>query len=914
MRRFLARVLDIRPGEGALVIRSTAVLFGLICAHTVLETARDALFLQKISASRLPFVYALLAGLALFVARFNTAFVARFGRRNALIFTLLGAAYGTVVLYRLPPSAAVIFALYTWSALLGTILVAQFWMLAGQAFTVAQGKRLFGPITAGGVLGAVVGAGSAVAALQVMPVTKLLLGSTAAFLVTAVVLTTLESDAGETTGVVTTVDDQVPGFFRELRARPYLGRLVVLVGLSTGAVLVADYLFKSVVAKSMPAADLGAFFAVAYAVMNTIALVVQLFLSQYLVRRLGVIAAFGILPSFLLLGGAATLLTNGAIWATLLIKGADGSLRHSLHRIATELLWMPLPEDVRTRVKTFVDTVLVRGVQAVTAALLLVLAMVGADGPVPLAVLILVLASSWVFLTIQLRRPYLDLFRTALQRPTATGAGLLRLDLESVEVVVEALSSRDPARALAAIELLVHSKRTRLIPALILYHEAESVLLRALEVIGTKERKEWVPLAQRLLQHPSDAVRVAAVRSLARVGDGADLEGRLYDVSPGVRGHAAFWVAERAGGAPHEHPAVQIVLGMGGNAGRTAQLSLLEAMSGNGHPGWSDVLLELCQRDDPQLLEAGAKAVQRCGDQRFLPLMIERLKVRQGRSAVREAIVGMGEVALDALEVALDDPATDRMVRRHLPRTISRFQSQRAADILMRTLERENEGHVRYKALRGLGRLVESSPVRVDHRRVELQVKTNLIEHLRILSLLVALRPALSKAPPAAQPSGELLIGLLEDKRVQALDRAFRLLQVVHRREDVRSTSVAVSSSDKRLRAQALEYLDALTLYANVSEIRDLFRVVADELPDQERVSRSREFLPKIPADLDEALTMLLKDRDHAVVGITAHFVMDYGPEELRLDVSTISRDGVRLPSLESLIREFEARGLSSVA
>jgi AAA family ATP:ADP antiporter len=364
----------------------------------------------------------------------------------------------------------------------------------------------------------VVGAGSAVAALQVMPVTKLLLGSTAAFLVTAVVLTTLESDAGETTGVVTTVDDQVPGFFRELRARPYLGRLVVLVGLSTGAVLVADYLFKSVVAKSMPAADLGAFFAVAYAVMNTIALVVQLFLSQYLVRRLGVIAAFGILPSFLLLGGAATLLTNGAIWATLLIKGADGSLRHSLHRIATELLWMPLPEDVRTRVKTFVDTVLVRGVQAVTAALLLVLAMVGADGPVPLAVLILVLASSWVFLTIQLRRPYLDLFRTALQRPTATGAGLLRLDLESVEVVVEALSSRDPARALAAIELLVHSKRTRLIPALILYHEAESVLLRALEVIGTKERKEWVPLAQRLLQHPSDAVRVAAVRSLAGLG------------------------------------------------------------------------------------------------------------------------------------------------------------------------------------------------------------------------------------------------------------------------------------------------------------------------------------------------------------------------------------------------------------
>lgn len=912
MRRFLARALDIRPGEGALVIRSTGALFGLISAHTILETARDALFLEKLPPSRLPLVYALLAVVALVVARLNEAFVSRFGRRNALIFTLLLAAYGTVVFYRLPMTPPVLFGLYAWSALLGTTLAAQFWMVAGQAFTVAQGKRLFGPISAGGVLGAVVGASWAVGALRMVAVPSLLIASATLFLLTAAMLTGLESDAAETGPVVTTVEEP-PGFYRDLSDHPYLGRLVLLMALATTTVLVADYLFKSVVAAAMPGAELGRFFAAAYAVMNGIALVVQLLLSQYLVRRLGVIAAFGILPSLLLLGGVGALLSGGAVAATLLVKGSDGALRHSLHRVATELLWLPAPDEVRTRIKTFVDTVVVRGVQALTAGLLFVLAMVHADGPVPLATLITVLAATWLLLTVRLRRPYLDLFRAALQRSTPV-AGELRLDLESVEVVVEALSSRDPSRAVAAIELLANSKRTRLIPALVLYHESEVVLLRALEVIGTKERKDWVPLAERLLQHASDQVRVAAVRALSQVGSDGDLEERLYDVSPGVRGHAAFWVAERSGGPPEANPAVRTVLEMSGPAGRAAQLALIEAMAQSGHPGWANALLELCAKDDPQLVEAGARAVERSGDQRFLPLLISRLRVRQGRSAVRDAIAGMGEMALDALESALDDPHTDRLVRRHLPRTISRFRNQRAADILMRTLEREPEGQVRYKALRGLGALVQAAPVRVDQRRVELQVKSNLLEHLRLLSILVQIRPALGSSPEAAQRSGEILVGLLEDKRAQALDRAFRLLQVAHRREDVRNVSVAVASHDKRLRAKALEYLDALTLDAEVREIRDLLRVVADELADEERVERSRAALERTPVDLDAALTLLLKDRDPALVGITAHFVLDYGPEELRLDVNELSRDGIRLPSLESLIREFEARGVSSVA
>src|SRR5436190_6232 len=73
----------------------------------------------------------------------NARFVRRFGQRNALIFTLLAAAYGTTVLHFTPLRPFALFVLYTWSALLGTVLGVQFWMFAGQRFTVTQGKRLF---------------------------------------------------------------------------------------------------------------------------------------------------------------------------------------------------------------------------------------------------------------------------------------------------------------------------------------------------------------------------------------------------------------------------------------------------------------------------------------------------------------------------------------------------------------------------------------------------------------------------------------------------------------------------------------------------------------------------------------------------------------------------------------------------
>jgi MFS family permease len=193
MNRVLGRLVDLRKGEVVPALRACLLLTLIIGGHTLLETARDALFLGKLPANRLAIVYALIAVLAFAVAGPNARFVRRFGERRALLITLLGAAVGTIALYLCPPTPAVVFTIYIWSAFLGTIIVVQFWMFLAHLFTPSQGKRLFGPIAAGGVVGAVAGASGAAAALAIVPVRALLPGATGAFVLAALLSTTMDT-------------------------------------------------------------------------------------------------------------------------------------------------------------------------------------------------------------------------------------------------------------------------------------------------------------------------------------------------------------------------------------------------------------------------------------------------------------------------------------------------------------------------------------------------------------------------------------------------------------------------------------------------------------------------------------------------------------------------------------------------
>ncbi|CAN5920745.1 hypothetical protein BH11MYX4_BH11MYX4_23570 [soil metagenome] len=908
LRQWISRFLDLRDGEARPVVQSFLILFLLIAGHTTLETARDALFLTKLPPSQLNLVYIALAGLSFVVAAASTRLAQRFGRRNALIATLCLAAFATTLLHAMTATPRVVMALYVFSGLVGAVLSPQFWLLAATMFTSAQGRRLFGPIASGGVVGGVAGAGTAALLLARFPVTSLLLVAAIAFIGTALLLTTLGNEEASAPDVVVPALAPQPARPAAAVARqPFVWRVALLVALSTAAVLTVDYLFKSTAARNVAPEQLGEFFARYYALMNGVSLVVQLLVAGRVVRRLGVAGATGVMPGLLLLGSAASFLSAGALLPVLAMRMVDGSLRHSLNRVATELLYLPMATSVRERAKGLIDTVLARSVQAVTAGTLFGLGMMGILSPRFLAGIIVVLCLAWAAVAYGLRAPYLDLFRRALASGKLEfGDNVDEIDMNAAEALVEAMASPDAVQVVAALDVLQQRHRAKLIPALILYHDAEPVILRALEIFAGSPREDWVPLGERLLSSPRESIRVAAVRALAKHGVESALTRASEDHSSTVQAYAAFYLALRSGEEDLSlHPRLAVMVRAPGEFGDAARRVLLRAVADAADPRASSLLLAIAasRKLDPSAETIGllAHAMMALKDPGFIPYLVARLGRRPGREAVRRALVAMDGVGQTALEEALVDPRTDRHVRAHIPRTLADFGTQRACDLLTRRLEEERDGLVRYKVLRALGHLVAGSDVKIDRLRIDASARQNLVEHLRIMALRVALESG-HKAGVEPSQSEQLLLGLLLDKQKQSLERAFRLLKIAHKREDIHRVHGAALAADRRVRSNAGEFLDTLLAGRGRGELRDLFRLVVDDLTAAARVDRAAAYVGTIPRDRDHALAALIEDRDEALATLASYLALSLGVADLRASVERARKDR---PSLNSLLERF---------
>src|SRR5258705_3482466 len=95
----LRRLLDIRPEERRLTAIAFLVLFGILAAHTLLETARDALFLARLPASQLPWMYLAIAAAAFAMSRVRLPQLERLPASRALGLCLVACSGVTAALW-----------------------------------------------------------------------------------------------------------------------------------------------------------------------------------------------------------------------------------------------------------------------------------------------------------------------------------------------------------------------------------------------------------------------------------------------------------------------------------------------------------------------------------------------------------------------------------------------------------------------------------------------------------------------------------------------------------------------------------------------------------------------------------------------------------------------------------------------
>ena len=248
------------------------------------------------------------------------------------------------------PAAAAI-GVYLHVSAFGGALVSGFWSLVNERFDPHTARRVVGRIGTGATAGGMAGGALAWICAQLVPLSGTLLVLSVLGLLGARVLARSAARQRESHASASAA----PLGAAVLWQNPHLRNvaLVVLLGAVTEALL--DFQFKAQASERfVSGAPLLGAFAVFHTGMGLLSLLLQATFSRAVLRQLGIAGTLALRPLFTGLCALAGALAPRFATATL-ARGAHESLTNSLFRSAYELLYTPVPEAEKRRIKAVVD-------------------------------------------------------------------------------------------------------------------------------------------------------------------------------------------------------------------------------------------------------------------------------------------------------------------------------------------------------------------------------------------------------------------------------------------------------------------------------------------------------------------------------------------------------------------------------
>jgi HEAT repeat protein len=329
-----------------------------------------------------------------------------------------------------------------------------------------------------------------------------------------------------------------------------------------------------------------------------------------------------------------------------------------------------------------------------------------------------------------------------------------------------------------------------------------------------------------------------------------------------------------------------------------ADAALARAIRRQPAPVFEETLLRLAENPSPHVQSLTADAMGALKSPRFLPALRSMLGVRDARSAARGAFLQHGDEALRFLDDSLADLSLPREVRRHLPRTLSRFPPAGAAPVLLRHLLPEPQGMVRFRIIRGLGRIAADNPgVPLDEAVLKEATSRTLETAFRLVHWRSALEQGARAEPRRATAGHGLLAALLKDKETHAVERLFRLLGLQYRGEDFRTMHRGLRNDNAKVRSDSRELLENLL----DPPLRDAVLALVDNVPAARRLAGAHAYYRAPALDYEAVIGALLAQPGETLQSLAAYHVGELGLTTLqgRLEAIDLRQTG---PSVSRVI------------
>jgi AAA family ATP:ADP antiporter len=377
--RVLHLFADVRRGEGWTAILLTLNVFLLLTAYYLLKVSREPLILASGAEVKI-YTAAGQALLLIPVLKLYDVLARNVGRMKLIatvtlffVFTLLGF----VLVSRLRISLGVAF--YLWVGVFNVMMVAQFWSFANDIYSPDEGKRLFAILGIGSSIGAVAGTRIAKRLFPPLGPYGLMVVAATILLVCLFIFWVVHRRTCTTCRELgRSVDPRQPfgqaGGLRLMLAERYLlliGALTILRNwVNTGGEYVLDrILLHSAAAQTSVSFGqyVASFKADYFAWVNSVEVLIQLFLVSRILKYLGIGRALLVLPLISLSGNLAVTFLP-LLSLSLAAKTAENSVDYSLQNTAGNSLFLVVSRDAKYKAKAFIDTFLYRVGDVLAAA------------------------------------------------------------------------------------------------------------------------------------------------------------------------------------------------------------------------------------------------------------------------------------------------------------------------------------------------------------------------------------------------------------------------------------------------------------------------------------------------------------------------------------------------------------------
>jgi AAA family ATP:ADP antiporter len=805
--------LNLERGEETPVFLLFSYLTLIMMSYIITKAARDGLFLQKFSAYMLPWVYLGIAALIGFVVSVYVKLSGRIGQSAVIGGSLLFFIGNLLLLWwgvrrQWTPTTWIF---YIWTSIFGIIVVTQVWTVANQVLDLRQAKRLFPLISSGAILGSTLGGFTAarLAKLKSVGTDNLMLVLIPLLILAGIVAQRLLA-RHSLSRATQRKSEKRPDFktaLRTIKASPYLKLIVLLLALSNIVTLVVGIQFAEVVkhtfaVKNQITAFMGSF----TAYFSLFSFLLQVLAGSWLVRKFGVRWIILVLPLALTAGTLVLFAFPLALWAGIVLKGSDHTLRYSVDRANTELLYLPLPQSTKAEVKAVTDMVMQRLADGVGALLVLFVTLILKGGQISLCILDLILLASWLGAALRMRREYVKTLWGALVEGRDLGRDVTRtlVDGRSYPGVMTMLAAQDEDVVLRGIEMAVAAGHLKWIPRGLISHPSPRVRLKALEIIPLTEHE----LLDRVQNDTNSSVRASAIlrvaqqtsavgyrsAALTRFLKSSDLRLRLSALmglarqrEPATPGTVKRALDQIATDLPWDSPAWNDV------AEALGEMTHLEA---------AELHLRLLQHPNPQVKRQAILSAGAAGHRELVPFLVPLLSDAEWAPDARMALREYGPRILGTLADTLRDPTENIEVRRSIPLVLAYIPYQPSVDILLDGLF-DYDGLVRYRAIRALGklRLVDPS-LHFDPQKVVMGIREDGEKTLAFQQAQASLYPQ--------DGSKDLLLQLLKDKYERGKDRVFRLLALLLPPRAAIGSILVIREGDRLATAKVIELLDNL--------------------------------------------------------------------------------------------------------